>query len=178
MIVAGVRELLMRTGKPAHYKIKNQKLKEMWADQSQIESMSWRNFKKCFPGEVVELMHELAGDKYEAFKAAVEADEGSNEEVNEDNWSTLMVTELNDAFPEDGDAYLLKRGWCFLNTFVFMPSDGVLPMLHDSLGVEQQDQLFLEPPSRLEATLGRFSCKFANGRAATQKLLVTKDMLA
>eukprot|EP00798_Chlamydomonas_sp_ICE-L_P010191 gene10191-8102_t len=59
-----------------------------------------------------------------------------------------------------------------------MPSDGVLPMLHDSLGVEQQDQLFLEPPSRLEATFRRFSSEFANGRAATQKLLVTKDLLA
>eukprot|EP00798_Chlamydomonas_sp_ICE-L_P021539 gene21539-28531_t len=59
-----------------------------------------------------------------------------------------------------------------------MPSDGVLPMLLDSLRVEQQDQLFLEPPSRLEATLRRFSCEFANGRAATQKLLVTKDLLA
>eukprot|EP00798_Chlamydomonas_sp_ICE-L_P018332 gene18332-24795_t len=42
--------------------------------------------------------------------------------------------------------------------------------------VEQEDELVHEFAGRLEATLGGFSCDFANGRDGTQKLLVTKEL--
>eukprot|EP00798_Chlamydomonas_sp_ICE-L_P012511 gene12511-15724_t len=86
------------------------------------------------------------------------------------------TTECGSGFDVDDPAED-PAGWCLLTTFVFMPSDGVLPMLHDSLGVEQQNELVHERPSMLEATLGGFTSEFANGRAGTKKLLVTKDLL-
>eukprot|EP00798_Chlamydomonas_sp_ICE-L_P026548 gene26548-18315_t len=52
-----------------------------------------------------------------------------------------------------------------------MSSEGVLSMLYNSLGVEQQEELVHgECPGRLEATMGAFSCDFAKGLNETNKL--------
>eukprot|EP00798_Chlamydomonas_sp_ICE-L_P011991 gene11991-15086_t len=98
-----------------HDDIKNLKLRQLWAKRSKTETMKWSLFKKIFPVDVVldedikvELMRELDGDNYEAFKAAVEA-EPDDEEDNADNWKSLEVAELNKAFPKDGDDHLLQR---------------------------------------------------------------------